>query len=57
MVLFLGAMMSVDPCLYEAASIDGANAWPKFRYIMLPSIKSVIVLNMILSISGSLSAF
>ena len=54
MVLFLGAMMSVDPCLYEAASIDGANAWPKFRYIMLPSIKSVIVLNMILSISGSL---
>ena len=39
------------------ASIDGANAWPKFRYIMLPSIKSVIVLNMILSISGSLSAF
>lgn len=57
MVLFIGAMMSVDPCLYEAASIDGANAWPKFRYIMLPSIKSVIVLNMILSISGSLSAF
>ena len=41
----------------EAAEIDGANAWPKFRYIMLPSIKSVIVLNMILSISGSLSAF
>ena len=33
MVLFLGAMMSVDPCLYEAASIDGANAWPKFRYM------------------------
>lgn len=57
MVLFLGAMMSVDPTLYEAAAIDGANAWPKFRYIMLPSIKSVIVLNMILSISGSLSAF
>ena len=43
--------------LIDAASIDGANAWPKFRYIMLPSIKSVIVLNMILSISGSLSAF
>lgn len=57
MVLFLGAMMAVDPTLYEAAAIDGANAWPKFRYIMLPSIKSVIVLNMILSISGSLSAF
>lgn len=57
MVLFLGAMMAVDQTLYEAAAIDGANAWHKFRYIMLPSIKSVVVLNIILSISGSLSAF
>lgn len=57
MVLFLGAMMSVDQTLYEAAAIDGANSWHKFKYIMLPSIKSVVVLNIILSVSGSLSAF
>ncbi len=57
MVLFLGAMMSVNKDLYEAASIDGANKWHQFRYIILPSIKSIIVLNLILSISGSLSAF
>ena len=57
MVLFLGAMMSVDQTLYEAAAIDGANSWHKFKYIMLPSIKSVVVLNVILSVSGSLSAF
>lgn len=57
MVLFLGAMMSVDKTLYEAGEIDGANNWQKFRYIMLPSIKSVVVLNIILSVSGSLSAF
>lgn len=57
MVLFLGAMMSVDQTLYEAAAIDGATSWHKFKYIMLPSIKSVVVLNLILSISGSLSAF
>lgn len=57
MILFLGAMMSVDTDLYEAASIDGANKWHQFRYIILPSIKSIIVLNLILSISGSLSAF
>ena len=56
-VLFLGAMMSVDNDLYEAASLDGANRWQQFRYIMLPSIKTIIVLNLILSISGSLSAF
>lgn len=57
MILFLGAMMSVDTDLYEAASLDGANKWHVFRSIILPSIKSIIVLNMILSISGSLSAF
>lgn len=57
MVLFLGAMMSVDTDLYEAASLDGANKWQQFKYIILPSIKSIVVLNLILSISGSLSAF
>lgn len=56
-VLFLGAMMSVDTDLYEAASLDGANRWHQFRYIILPSIKSIIVLNIILCISGCLSAF
>ena len=57
MVLFLGAMMSVDSELYEAASLDGAGRWAQFKYIILPSIKTIIVLNLILSISGSLSAF
>lgn len=57
MILFLGAMMSVDTDLYEASDLDGANKWHQFRYIILPSIKSIVVLNLILSISGSLSAF
>lgn len=57
MVMFLGAMMSVDNDLYEAASLDGANRWQQFKYIILPSIKTIIMLNLILSISGSLSAF
>lgn len=57
MVLFSGAIMSVDPSLYEAASIDGANKWHQFRHIILPSISTVLTLNVILSITGSLSAF
>ncbi len=57
MVLFLGAIMSVDEQMYEAADLDGANKWQRFRYIILPSIKTVVVLNMILSVSGALSAF
>jgi len=57
MVLFIGAIMSVDKDLYESASLDGANRWHQFCYIILPSIKTIVVLNMILSITGSLSAF
>jgi multiple sugar transport system permease protein len=57
MVLFVGAIMSVDPQLYEAADIDGATSWQKFRSIILPSIQTLVVLNLILSITGSLSAF
>lgn len=57
MVLFIGAIMSVDSTMYEAAAIDGANQWKQFRYIIFPSIKTIIILNMILSITGSLSAF
>ena len=57
MVLFIGAIMSVDSELYEAAMLDGANRFQQFRYIILPSIKTIITLNVILSITGSLSAF
>ena len=57
MVLFIGAIMSVDASMYEAADIDGATGWQKFRYVTFPSIKTIIVLNLILSITGSLSVF
>ena len=57
MVLFIGAIASIDPTLYEAATIDGANRWQQFKAIILPGIKTVFMLNLILSITGSLSAF
>lgn len=57
MVLFIGAIMSVDSELYEAAMLDGANRFQQFKYIIMPSIKTIITLNVILSITGSLSAF
>ena len=50
-------MMSIDGSLYEAAEIDGANKFQQFRHIILPGIKTILVLNVILSITGSLSAF
>ena len=57
MVLFIGAIMSVDAELYEAANLDGANKFQQFMHIILPSIKTILTLNVILSITGSLSAF
>lgn len=57
MVLFIGAIMSIDPELYEAAEIDGASRWQQFWHIIIPGIKTIITLNVILSITGSLSAF
>jgi ABC-type sugar transport system permease subunit len=57
MVLFIGAIMSVDSELYEAAELDGANKFKQFIHIILPSIKTIVTLNVILSITGALSAF
>ncbi len=57
MVLFIGAIMSVDAEMYEAAELDGANKFQQFLHIILPSIKTIVTLNVILSITGSLSAF
>lgn len=57
MILFIGAIMSIDKEMYEAAALDGANSWHKFKYIILPGIKTIVLLNLILSVTGSLSAF
>lgn len=56
-LVFLGAIQSVNPEVYEAAEIDGANRWNQFRYIILPSIRNIVFLNIILGVSGSLSVF
>ncbi|MEU0917227.1 sugar ABC transporter permease [Streptomyces cyaneofuscatus] len=57
MVLFLGAIQSIPPYLYEAAELDGANRWQQFRHIIAPSIKPIISLSFILAVSGSLAVF
>ncbi|HEM3635407.1 TPA: sugar ABC transporter permease [Streptococcus suis] len=56
-LVFLGAIQSINPEIYEAAEIDGANRWDQFIYIIFPSIRNIIFLNIILGVSGSLSVF
>ena len=56
-MMYFAALMGIDTTLYEAAELDGANKFQQFRYIILPSIKTIVTLNVILAITGSLSAF
>lgn len=56
-IIFLGAISSIPKDVYEAAEIDGANRWHQLIYIILPSIKMIIQLNLVLAISGAISVF
>ncbi len=56
-IIFLGVISSIPRDIYEAADIDGANRWHQFRYIIVPSIRRIIELNVILSISGAIAVF
>ncbi|WP_454854395.1 carbohydrate ABC transporter permease [Rhizobium binxianense] len=57
MVIFLAALRQIPPSLYEAASIDGASAWIKFRRITLPLLTPVIFFNLILQMIHAFQAF
>ncbi|MBP1544154.1 MAG: sugar ABC transporter permease [Oscillospiraceae bacterium] len=56
-IMFIGAIQSISPEIYEAADLDGANAWQRFWYIIFPSIRPIIALQLILAIKGSASVF
>lgn len=43
MVVFLAGLQAVPTSLYEAATLDGANAWQRFRYITLPGLKPTLI--------------
>lgn len=41
MICYWAALQSISPDLYEAANIDGASGWQKFRYITMPGLKTI----------------
>lgn len=55
-IIYLAAITAIDPCLYEAASIDGAGRWAKIRYITLPGIKSTIMILLLMNVGNVLNA-
>lgn len=57
MLTMLATMQGVPTELYEAASVDGASPWTKFRRITLPMISPVIFYNLVLSVIGLMQYF
>jgi len=57
MIIFLAGLQGVPQELYEAADIDGAGSWPKFRHITLPMISPALFFNLILGVIGALQVF
>lgn len=56
-IMYMGAIQSISPDLYEASDLDGVNPWQRFRYIVFPSIKPIISLQLILAVKGAISVF
>lgn len=57
MVIFLAALQDVPRELHEAAHIDGADGWARFRHITLPLISPIIFFNVVMGIIGALKVF
>lgn len=51
-IVYSAALTSIDPCLYEAAEIDGANKWQEIFNVTLPSILPTIVIMLIMQIGA-----
>ena len=57
MLIFLAGLQGVPQELLEAAEIDGASRWTKFRHVTLPMISPTLLFNLILGVIGALKVF
>ncbi|MET9386277.1 sugar ABC transporter permease [Streptomyces sp. NPDC002928] len=57
MVLYLAGLKGIDPALYEAAKVDGAGAWQRFRHVTLPQLRSVNAVVLSVIVIDSLRSF
>ena len=57
MVIFLAGLHSIPREIYEAAAVDGAGGWRRFRHVVLPLLAPAMTINLMLSIIGGLKLF
>lgn len=56
-ILYLSGLVTIDPDLYEAADIDGASSWIKFKEITFPLIAPFFIINVVVSMKNYLMVF
>ncbi|HZV50926.1 MAG TPA: ABC transporter permease subunit [Candidatus Dormibacteraeota bacterium] len=54
-IIYLAALLSIDPTLYEAATVDGAGRWRRLWHVTLPGLIDITILLLILRIGALLS--
>ncbi len=57
MVVFLAGLQAIPPSRYEAADLDGANAWQQFWYITLPGLRPTVIFAIITTAIFTLRSF
>lgn len=57
LIMYLAALKSVPEQLYEAAAIDGANAWQRFIYVTLPMMRNIISITVLFSLIVTFANF
>lgn len=57
MLLYLAGLQGIPTQLYEAAEIDGAGSWSRFRHITIPMLTPTIYFNLLINIIGSFQVF
>ncbi len=57
MLIFLAGLKGISPTYYEAARIDGAGTWQRFRFVTIPLLTPVILFNTIMTLIGHIQVF
>ncbi|AKU15945.1 carbohydrate ABC transporter permease [Luteipulveratus mongoliensis] len=56
-IIYLAALVSVPPELYDAAEVDGAGVWRKIWHVTLPHLRSIMLITLILQVIGTAQVF
>lgn len=57
MILYIAGLKSIPPEYYEAATVDGADTWTRFRHITLPLLAPIVTVNIVLTLVGLLRVY